>query len=100
MFHEWVQNAADIDRARIVWASDLGDADNEKLERYYPDRTAWLVEPDAHPPRLTPYRPAAPEVLASPSAPPEAKRPAENPPATRSGPPKLGFEPVPEAKNP
>ena len=52
---EWVSNAADIDRARLVWALDLGSEENEKLKQYYPDRTAWLVEPDALPPRLTPY---------------------------------------------
>jgi hypothetical protein len=54
-FQEWVHNAADIDQARIVWARDLGAAENQQLLRYYPDRTAWLLEPDAHPPLLQPY---------------------------------------------
>jgi hypothetical protein len=54
-FQEWVHNAADIDGARIVWARDLGPDENQKLLRYYPDCTAWLLEPDAHPPRLQPY---------------------------------------------
>jgi hypothetical protein len=54
-FQEWVHNAADIDRARIVWARDLGQDENRKLLGYYPRRTAWLLEPDAHPPRLTHY---------------------------------------------
>ena len=55
MFREWVHNAADIDGARIVWARDLGAAENQKIRRYYPDRTVWLLEPDAKPPRLTAY---------------------------------------------
>jgi hypothetical protein len=54
---EWVYNAADIDSARIVWARDLGEAEDEKLRRYYPDRAVWLLEPDFRPPRLTAYGP-------------------------------------------
>ena len=51
-FQEWVHNAADIDGARIVWARDLGPDENQKLLRYYPNRTAWLLQPDARPPLL------------------------------------------------
>ena len=52
---EWVYNDADIDASRVVWAHDLGAAENEKLLRYYPGRAAMLLEPDAQPPKLTDY---------------------------------------------
>ncbi len=52
-FHEWIHNASEIDNAQIVWAADLGEEKNLQLERYYPERRAWLLEPDARPPRLT-----------------------------------------------
>lgn len=54
---EWIHNAADIDSAKIVWAIDLGAGEDAKLRQYYPDRKPWLLEPDAHPPRLTPLLP-------------------------------------------
>lgn len=54
-FREWVHNAADIDASRVVWARDLGTVENAKLLRYYPRRTAWLLEPDAKPVKLVKY---------------------------------------------
>jgi len=51
---EWVYNGADIDSQKIVWARDMGSA-NEELLRYYPNRQVWLLEPDVAPPRLTAY---------------------------------------------
>jgi len=55
---EWVYNRAAIDAAPVVWARDLGAAENEKLLHYYSERTALLLEPDARPPRLSLYQPA------------------------------------------
>jgi hypothetical protein len=54
-FHEWIHNAADIDKAPVVMALDL-ITDNATLRKYYPDRSVWLLEPDARPVRLTAYK--------------------------------------------
>ncbi|MBS1877112.1 MAG: hypothetical protein JSU00_28125 [Acidobacteria bacterium] len=45
-FFQWIYNEADLDRARIVWARDLGDERNRALLEYYKDRTIWLVDPN------------------------------------------------------
>jgi hypothetical protein len=76
---EWVYNAADIDGARVVWARDLGATENQKLLRYYSYRTAWLLEPDAVPPKLTRYVPPAP----APPARPKANQPKASEPSLR-----------------
>jgi hypothetical protein len=81
--NEWVYNQADIDHARIVWARDLGPTEDQKLLRYYPDRNAWLLEPDATPPKFSPYRVE------------EAPKPPPAPPVpTPHNPPPLRFEQV------
>jgi hypothetical protein len=59
-YHEWVHNSANIDGQRVIWALELNPEDNAKLERYYPGWTVWLLEPDATPPRLSPYTTAGP----------------------------------------
>jgi hypothetical protein len=51
--HDWIHNAADIDAAPVVWALDLGPAEDAELRRYYPDRHAWLLEPNVPRPTLT-----------------------------------------------
>jgi hypothetical protein len=66
---EWVYNGADIDGQRVVWARDLGDSENQKLEHYYPDRKLLLLEPDSRPPRLGPYQPEPPSPTVPPTSP-------------------------------
>jgi hypothetical protein len=53
--HEWVYNAADIDRSKVVWARNMDEQGNRELLRYFQGRRVWLVEPDEFPPRLSPY---------------------------------------------
>ncbi|HVA00309.1 MAG TPA: hypothetical protein VMV34_01515 [Terriglobia bacterium] len=51
----WIYNRADIDSAKVVWAHDMGAAENEELIKYFNQRRAWLVDADDNPPRLMPY---------------------------------------------
>ncbi len=44
--NEWVYNGADLNEAKVIWARDLGDKANRKLLAAFPDRQAWLVEPE------------------------------------------------------
>lgn len=52
---QWIYNSADIDHAKVIWAGEMDPADDQKLLKYYRNRTAWLIEPDANPVRITPY---------------------------------------------
>jgi len=52
---EWVYNPADLDRARVIWARDMGGRENRSLILYYRDRRVWLVEPDREPVGIEPY---------------------------------------------
>jgi hypothetical protein len=56
---EWVYNDADIDGAKVVWARDLGEQDNQELLQYFRSRRVWRVNPDEVPPRLEPAQTAA-----------------------------------------
>jgi hypothetical protein len=52
---EWVYNDADIDNAKVVWARDMGQNDNQELLRYFHDRKVWLVQPDSSETQVLPY---------------------------------------------
>jgi len=56
---EWVYNAADIDHAKVVWARDMGEHDNQELLRYFKNRRVWMVCPDESPLRLEPVSSSA-----------------------------------------
>jgi hypothetical protein len=53
---DWVDNNADIDGSKVVWARDMGAEQNQELIRYYSNRQVWLVEPDETPVRVEPYK--------------------------------------------
>lgn len=52
---EWVYNAPDIDKSKIIWAREMTPAENRELMQYYKDRKVWLVQPDLNPAKLSPY---------------------------------------------
>jgi hypothetical protein len=51
---EWIYNPANIDAAPVIWALDLGQAENEKLRGYYSGRSFWRLKP-ADSKGLSPY---------------------------------------------
>ncbi len=53
--HEWVYNAADIDSAKIVWARDMGDLQDQELLNYSSGRRVWRIDGDGTPPKLESY---------------------------------------------
>jgi hypothetical protein len=84
--NEWVYNDADLDQSLVVWARDLGDNEDQKLQHYYPGRTAWLLEPDAIPPKLAHFQVEPVPQRTAPSAPTPNPQTPKRPP--------LRFEPV------
>lgn len=62
---EWVYNDADLDRAPVVWARDMGYLGNMDLLEHYPDRQIWYVNRGDVGASLVPYdRVSAPFKLA------------------------------------
>jgi hypothetical protein len=61
--YDWVHNEAEIDRSRIVWARDMGAAQNQELTGYFKDRHVWLVDPAEERPKIREY-PARPGAAA------------------------------------
>jgi hypothetical protein len=53
--YDWVHNEAEIDRSRIVWARDMGAAQNQELIDYFKDRHVWLADPAGEQPKITEY---------------------------------------------
>jgi hypothetical protein len=55
LHREWVWNRASIDSAKVVWARDMGDAQNQELLEYFKDRQIWQLDADNPSPKLQPY---------------------------------------------
>ena len=52
---EWVWNRASIDSAKVIWARDMGDAQNQELLEYFKSRRVWRLDADDPSPKLQPY---------------------------------------------
>ncbi|MEJ2006655.1 MAG: hypothetical protein P8Z30_00615, partial [Acidobacteriota bacterium] len=69
---EWVYNRADLKTAKVIWAHDMGPAENEKLIQYFKHRHVWLVDAGDKTPKLMSYSAAEDRQLLS--ATPEEER--------------------------
>lgn len=54
-YFEWVYNKADIDEAKVVWAREMDEEQNEKLIKYFENRKLWLLKAYEKPYRLVSY---------------------------------------------
>jgi hypothetical protein len=52
---EWVYNAADIDRSKVVWARQTDPKSDAELVSYFADREIWLLKADSRPQHVVPY---------------------------------------------
>jgi hypothetical protein len=62
---EWVYNGAELDSSKVIWARDMGDAENQELIDYYSNRRVWLVQPDFPSAEVIPYPVAHQDTVAS-----------------------------------
>jgi hypothetical protein len=44
-----------MNAAKVIWARDMGPAENKQLIDYFPNRRVWLVEADETPPKVLAY---------------------------------------------
>ena len=51
----WVYNTANLNTAKVIWTRELDPESNRQLLKQFPDRKAWLLEPEQYPIRLRPY---------------------------------------------
>jgi hypothetical protein len=66
---EWVYNPADLDRAPVLFARDMGAEGNAELLRYYAGRTVWVLDVGAEGARIEPYRGVGPSPTSGPTSP-------------------------------
>jgi hypothetical protein len=60
---EWVYNEAEVDRAKVVWARDMGTTANQEVIQYFKGYRVWLINADDASPRLLPYSPGPESML-------------------------------------
>jgi len=53
---EWIYNRSDIDNQPVIWAQDLGEEKNRRLQEYYKGRNFWQMRPDEDSNRVDPYK--------------------------------------------
>jgi hypothetical protein len=70
---QWIYNGADIDGSRLVWARDLGDAENAQLAASMAGRSVWMVDPNVEPATLTAYDPLTPKTSLQSSRQPQPR---------------------------
>ncbi len=67
---EWVYNAADLEKSKVIWAREMNAEQTRALIQHYRARQVWLVQPDVTPPKLSAYPSITlPQLASSPARP-------------------------------